>query len=65
MRPPTFMQRYHLGLTDGHDIDEYIERWHYRPIGDIDVSLHDYLGMTLGEHTRWVETGRLPERGSA
>ncbi len=40
------------GLADLTDIDDYIEKWH---LSDLNVPIHDYLGMTRDEYALWVE----------
>jgi hypothetical protein len=33
------------------DIDDWIDRWHETPSGE----LHDFLGLTWGDYRLWVE----------
>ncbi|HCT81188.1 MAG TPA: hypothetical protein DGT23_32385 [Micromonosporaceae bacterium] len=41
------------------DIDEAVAEWHDDPT--IVIPLHEYLGMTWDQYTRWAETGALPQ----
>ncbi len=51
-RKKTFIDLCLEGRADLSDIDEYVEAWHTT---DEDVRLHQFLGMTIGEYSLWVE----------
>jgi hypothetical protein len=38
-------------MNPDDDIDDLIDEWHE---GDYDMPLHQFLGMTWGEYTTWV-----------
>jgi hypothetical protein len=37
------------------DIDNHVDRWHE---GEVEMPLHDYLGLTWDEYALWVEQPR-------
>jgi len=52
----TFVDLCMAGTVLMDEIDDFIEAWHD---SESDVELHDYLGMTLGEYTAWVDESWL------
>ena len=48
----TFIDLCLEGKAELSDINDYVERWH---TSDEDVSLHQFLGMTMSEYSLWVE----------
>lgn len=38
------------------NIDDYLEKWHN---SSSDLEVHEYLGLTIEQYARWVETSKL------
>lgn len=41
------------------NIDDLVDEWHQ---SDVNIPLHDYLGMSFSEYTKYVEKDILPVR---
>jgi len=46
-----FIEKCLLGEARLEDVDDFVEKWHG---GDGELSLHEYLGMTKAEYSRWI-----------
>lgn len=40
--------------------DDFVDRWHSAPEGELDGPLHEEMGWTWEEYARWTETGEMP-----
>lgn len=54
MYEKSFVQKCLNGEADLFQLDEYIEYWHTH---DMDISLREYLGLTLDEYIEWGKGG--------
>jgi hypothetical protein len=48
----SFVDAVLAGAATPGDIDDYIDRWHDGPSSE---PLHEYLGLTWAEYSRWVD----------
>ena len=51
-----FLNLYLSGKVNEAAIDDYINEWHESP-DEVACELHEFLGMTWGQYTRWVDSG--------
>lgn len=58
----TFIDELRQGLVSADEIDARVTAWREAPIGSpaAQVDLHEYLGMTWEQYSRWVTTGEIP-----
>lgn len=50
--PIAFMEEVLAGRADLGDVDEWISWWHRSPLP---VSLHEFLGLTFSQYSRFVQ----------
>lgn len=48
----TFMEKCVDGEASVEEVDEYVEYWHTH---EIDMPLHEYLGLSPSEYALWGE----------
>ena len=51
-----FIDRCVKGTALLDDIDQYVAAWHS---SDLEVSIHEFLGMTQEEYFRWIEDASI------
>lgn len=51
-----FIQLCKAGQAHPSDIDDYIHMWH--TLDEDGVPLHEYLGMTGEQYSRWLQSAR-------
>ncbi len=47
-----FLEKVLTGKAQLDEIDDYVERWH---LSSSRLELHEYLGLSLQEYSKWVE----------
>lgn len=50
----TFMEKCVDGEASVEEVDEYVEYWHTH---EIDMPLHEYLGLSPSEYALWEREG--------
>lgn len=50
-----FLELYKSGQCDAEAIHDFINEWHESD-DSVEDHLHTYLGMTLSQYGKWVET---------
>jgi len=55
-----FLELYKEGKVNEYYIDHEIEKWH---ASETDQAIHEFLGMSLEEYSRYVQEEKLPEVG--
>ena len=50
----TFMEKCVAGEASVEEVDEYVEYWHTH---EIDMPLHEYLGLSPSEYALWGREG--------
>ena len=58
-----FLAEYRAGQATAQEIEQRVAEWHDADPGTpaARVDLHEYLGMTWEQYTRWASKGELPQ----